>query len=382
MIIVGIILSVVIGVIAAPVHARAHDGRVHAVSRHGCRRDCSLRGDALPERRPSFHHPAHLQQDGAAAAGREPGGVDHLHALLPGGAAPRVRLRARHIRHAELPAPGRAARGALAIVRSHLCPWRLHLAGRRRQGEMPILWLLGAARGLARAYRSFFSRRRRRCSSTGSPVPASRVPTTPISSTRPATRAAFSPCSRTPCSSSRRSRCASSGALDLGIRASVRGDCGCAGPPRGRTGGSADGSRDGTSGSVEQQTTVGRSGVRALQPAPRRHDLHQHRYRRDSVHLGDPAASYLLTFILVFASRTPVSPMRLMVPPAAVAGLPIFLSWYWGLGCRAARVPRAPSRRVLRHRDVCHGELARRRPPAAGLTEFYFWLSLGVRSVA
>src|SRR6266436_7517369 len=36
-----------------------------------------------------------------------------------------------------------------------------------------------------------------------------------------------------------------------------------------------------------------------------------------------------------------------------------------------------PSDRLLFRRAVCHGELARRRPPAVYLTNFYMWIATG-----
>ena len=89
-----------------------------------------------------------------------------------------------------------------------------------------------------------------------------------------------------------------------------------------------------------------------------------------------PLFLYLLTFVLVFARRPPVS-HALMVRLQPWLVLPIFIGWYWGIAG-------APRGLLLLHlltffvtAMVCHGELARRRPPAAGLTEFYLWMSLG-----
>ncbi len=91
-----------------------------------------------------------------------------------------------------------------------------------------------------------------------------------------------------------------------------------------------------------------------------------------------PLILYLLTFILVFARRPPlrhatmvrVLPM-LLIPLVITAApgvsftmaLPLILALH--LGC------------FFVVGMVCHGELARRRPPAARLTEFYLFLSVG-----
>jgi hypothetical protein len=89
-----------------------------------------------------------------------------------------------------------------------------------------------------------------------------------------------------------------------------------------------------------------------------------------------PLTLYLLTFVLVFARRPPLShavltrwmPLAVLVVVLAMlseANEPAFVliavhlcGFFWiGL--------------------VCHGELARDRPPSARLTEFYLWMSVG-----
>ncbi|HEY8258577.1 MAG TPA: fused MFS/spermidine synthase [Gemmatimonadales bacterium] len=89
-----------------------------------------------------------------------------------------------------------------------------------------------------------------------------------------------------------------------------------------------------------------------------------------------PLFLYLLTYVLVFARRPPVS-HEWMVRLQPWLVLPIFIGWYWSLSF-------GPGALVILHLAaffvtamVCHGELSRRRPSAAGLTEFYFWLSAG-----
>src|SRR5262249_5927399 len=89
-----------------------------------------------------------------------------------------------------------------------------------------------------------------------------------------------------------------------------------------------------------------------------------------------PLAIYLLTFVLVFARR-PIVPHALMVRalPIAVLGLIVVLVERANqpllliMGLHLAVLFLAAM--------VCHGELARDRPPPAHLTEFYLWLSLG-----
>jgi len=89
-----------------------------------------------------------------------------------------------------------------------------------------------------------------------------------------------------------------------------------------------------------------------------------------------PLALYLLTFVIVFQTR-PILPHRWMVTaqPALIvllvavlaAGLINHIFLTIGLNLLAFFVAAM----------VCHGELARRRPPPRYLTGFYLWLSLG-----
>lgn len=89
-----------------------------------------------------------------------------------------------------------------------------------------------------------------------------------------------------------------------------------------------------------------------------------------------PLFLYLLTFVLVFARRPPV-PHTLMVRLQPWLALPIFISWYWGLGAASRVLLVLHLATFFVTAMVCHGELARRRPPASGLTEFYLWMSVG-----
>jgi SAM-dependent methyltransferase len=87
-----------------------------------------------------------------------------------------------------------------------------------------------------------------------------------------------------------------------------------------------------------------------------------------------PLTLYLLTFIFAFARRPPL--------PHAIMGraLPIMLI---PMAISAGAMGSSLFKLALNLACffviamVCHGELAKRRPPAAQLTEFYFFLSLG-----
>jgi len=89
-----------------------------------------------------------------------------------------------------------------------------------------------------------------------------------------------------------------------------------------------------------------------------------------------PLGLYLLSFILVF-SRLPTVVHRLMIvllPPMVLVLVFLMLS----------EMPLPISWKILVHLSVlfvvamvCHGELARDRPPTTQLTEFYLWMSVG-----
>ena len=89
-----------------------------------------------------------------------------------------------------------------------------------------------------------------------------------------------------------------------------------------------------------------------------------------------PLAIYLATFILAFARRQliPVWVAARMMPLVVIALVIVFVSeatepvWILMLVHLAA---------FFMVSLVCHGELARKRPPAEHLTEFYLWMSLG-----
>jgi hypothetical protein len=87
-----------------------------------------------------------------------------------------------------------------------------------------------------------------------------------------------------------------------------------------------------------------------------------------------PLAIYLLTFVLVFASR-PILPHPLMVRLFPIVLLPLVI----------AMAPGLPAWRLIPFHLVaflviglvCHGAIAEDRPAPTRLTEFYLWLSVG-----
>jgi hypothetical protein len=89
-----------------------------------------------------------------------------------------------------------------------------------------------------------------------------------------------------------------------------------------------------------------------------------------------PLALYLLTFILVFSRRSFV-PHATIARALAILVLPLVI-------VMVLELKRPLWFLVFLHLAVffvaamvCHGELAKRRPPAKYLTEFYLWMSLG-----
>lgn len=89
-----------------------------------------------------------------------------------------------------------------------------------------------------------------------------------------------------------------------------------------------------------------------------------------------PLALYLLTFILVFATRPPL-PHWLMVRALPFVLLPLVI-------VLAARATQPIGLLTALHLAtffvatmVCHGEIARDRPSTQHLTEFYLWMSVG-----
>jgi len=88
-----------------------------------------------------------------------------------------------------------------------------------------------------------------------------------------------------------------------------------------------------------------------------------------------PLALYLLTFVLTFAARPPI-PHRIVLRalPAAIL-LAAAGFWLGPLSIWAAVGAHFLAFFLIAM--ACHGEMARRRPQADRLTEFYFWMSLG-----
>ncbi len=89
-----------------------------------------------------------------------------------------------------------------------------------------------------------------------------------------------------------------------------------------------------------------------------------------------PLALYLLTFVLVFSRRSPISHRwMLRIEPWLVVPLALFFEVMGAAYGPWALVVHLAAFFVLAM--VCHGELARRRPEAGHLTEFYLWMSAG-----
>lgn len=89
-----------------------------------------------------------------------------------------------------------------------------------------------------------------------------------------------------------------------------------------------------------------------------------------------PLALYLLTFTLVFARRPPIPHAWMVAAHPAAIGVAVLLL--------ATGYVKSPGLAVPMHllalfviSMAAHGELARRRPHARHLTEFYLWISVG-----
>ena len=89
-----------------------------------------------------------------------------------------------------------------------------------------------------------------------------------------------------------------------------------------------------------------------------------------------PLALYLLTFVIAFSRRPIISHLLVIAlqPPSVVALLAViifdpFRNIIWVLAVHLAV--------FFVNALMCHGELARTRPPARYLTAFYLWLSAG-----
>lgn len=89
-----------------------------------------------------------------------------------------------------------------------------------------------------------------------------------------------------------------------------------------------------------------------------------------------PLSLYLLTFVIVFARR-PVLPHWLAVKAQPFALIPLAIVYPFTGSTKLEYVLPLHLIAFFLCALVCHGELARRRPEAGGLTEFYFWMSFG-----
>lgn len=89
-----------------------------------------------------------------------------------------------------------------------------------------------------------------------------------------------------------------------------------------------------------------------------------------------PLGLYLLTFVIVF-SRKPVLPHRVMVRALPILLLPMVILLAAGATQPLVIVMPLHVLTFFVAAMVCHGELARERPPPRYLTEFYLWMSFG-----
>lgn len=87
-----------------------------------------------------------------------------------------------------------------------------------------------------------------------------------------------------------------------------------------------------------------------------------------------PLALYLLTFVIVF-SRKPLLRQSWMLRLQPLVLIALLASFIWSFGVSIAAAVHLIAFFVTTM--VCHGELARRRPDVAHLTEFYLWMSFG-----
>src|SRR5204863_9475941 len=86
-----------------------------------------------------------------------------------------------------------------------------------------------------------------------------------------------------------------------------------------------------------------------------------------------PLALYLATFIVAF-SRRPLLPHGLMMRLQPLLIIPVVIL---AIGVHSVWVLLLHLACFFVVAMVCHGELARSRPDARDLTEFYLWISLG-----
>ena len=89
-----------------------------------------------------------------------------------------------------------------------------------------------------------------------------------------------------------------------------------------------------------------------------------------------PLALYLATFVIAFQTR-PILPHWLVSAVAPLAVILLVISLALGAADQILVVIGINLAGFFVLALMCHGELARRRPPARYLTAFYLWLSLG-----
>jgi len=89
-----------------------------------------------------------------------------------------------------------------------------------------------------------------------------------------------------------------------------------------------------------------------------------------------PLAAYLLTFMIAFA-RKPLVPHWATSTLFPAAALPPLFFWYWNGGGPTFLMLAVHFVAFFLTALVCHGELARTRPAASHLTDFYLCLALG-----
>lgn len=89
-----------------------------------------------------------------------------------------------------------------------------------------------------------------------------------------------------------------------------------------------------------------------------------------------PLALYLLSFVIAFARRPPL-PHRLVVRLHAHALILLAVLLFWGIHAWPLAMMPLHLLAFFLTALLCHGELARRRPGASRLTEFYLLLALG-----
>lgn len=89
-----------------------------------------------------------------------------------------------------------------------------------------------------------------------------------------------------------------------------------------------------------------------------------------------PLALYLLTYVLAFARRPPLSHVLTarLLPLVAIVAAPLFFASIPGLEWQAVLVHLAL---FFMAAMACHGRLAAERPAAERLTQYYLWISVG-----